>query len=145
MKITISGLMITISMFIFSCTTSEQEQAAMHQKLEDSVKVANENLMMQQEQEQQNELEQNNKKNEVLNKLQTQFQNLESLYNLDEEQLDILKNKLQADMEFHFVNHQESKEHISNDRHDIEKLKKELENIGIQLNELKRQMGQAGS
>ena len=145
MKITISGLLFTISMFIFSCTTSEQEQAAMHQKLEDSVKVANENLMMQQEQEQQNELEQNNKKNEVLNKLQTQFQNLESLYNLDEEQLDILKNKLQADMEFHFVNHQESKEHISNDRHDIEKLKKELENIGIQLNELKRQMGQAGS
>ena len=145
MKITISGLLLTISMFIFSCTTSEQEQAAMHQKLEDSVKVANENLMMQQEQEQQNELEQNNKKNEVLNKLQTQFQNLESLYNLDEEQLDILKNKLQADMEFHFVNHQESKEHISNDRHDIEKLKKELENIGIQLNELKRQMGQAGS
>ena len=145
MKITISGLLLTISMFIFSCTTSEQEQAAMHQKLEDSVKVANENLMMQQEQEQQNELEQNNKKNEVLNKLQTQFQNLESLYNLDEEQLDILKNKLQADMEFHFVNHQESKEHISNDRHDIEKLKKELDNIGIQLNELKRQMGQAGS
>ena len=117
----------------------------MHQKLEDSVKVANENLMMQQEQEQQNELEQNNKKNEVLNKLQTQFQNLESLYNLDEEHLDILKNKLQADMEFHFANQQESKEHISNDRHDIEKLKKELDNIGIQLNELKRQMGQAGS
>ena len=72
MKITISGLLLTISMFIFSCTTSEQEQAAMHQKLEDSVKVANENLMMQQEQEQQNELEQNNKKNEVLNKLQTE-------------------------------------------------------------------------